>query len=580
MKTKKSNRLKSNKKQNPLDEFRAEVINLIREATNLKKEEIVLEKPPKEEFGDVSFPCFLFSKKFKKSPNIVAEEIAKKIKPKGLVVKIEPKGGYVNFFANWDLIGQKTIEKIKEEKENFGKGFSKGNVMVEYCHFNTHKAVHIGHIRTTCLGESLSRILEFSGYKVIRVNYQGDIGPHVARCIWGFLKLYNGKAPENEEKGKWLGKVYAEASKKIKENPELEKEVDEINKKIYAGNPELRKIWSETRQWSLDYFDKIYKTFGIKFDRFYFESEVEKIGTEISKKLLKKGIAEKSEGAILVNLEKYGLGIFLLVKSDGTPLYSAKDLGLAYLKTKEYRINKSIHVVGSEQKLYFQQLFKTFELMKSPLAEKSYHLCYELVNLPTGKMASREGLVILYEDVLNELEKHALEETMKRHPNIEKQKIEKISKTIALASLKYDMLKTSPNKTIIFDWKSALDFEGNAAPYLLYAYARARSIIRNAGKLEKDCDISLLKEPHERGIIKMLASFPEIIKKSADDMRPHYIANFCYELCTKFNEFYQFMPVLKAEEHIRKARLALVDAFSIVLKKALHLLGIEVLEEM
>jgi arginyl-tRNA synthetase len=559
------------------DEFRVEVAKAIVKETKLKREEIILEKPP-DGMGDLAFPCFMLSKKFRKAPDAIAKELAGKIKPTGLVSKVEQKGGYLNFFANWDKIGQKAVEIILAEKEDFGRGDAKGNVMVEYCHFNTHKAVHIGHIRTACLGESLSRILEFSGYKVIRVNYQGDIGPHVARCIWGFLKLYHGKEPK-EDKGKWLGKVYAEASRKIKENEELANEVDEINRKIYAGNPELTRIWKKTRKWSLDYFDSIYRGFGIKFDRFYFESEVEKLGTEIAKKLLRKGVAKQSEGAILIDMEKYGLGVYILLKSDGTPLYSAKDLGLADLKSREYKIDKSIHVVGSEQKLYFQQLFKTFELMKSPLSGKSHHLCYELVNLPTGKMASREGIVILYEDVLGELIKHAIEETEKRNEKMDRKETKEISDAIALASLKYDMVKTSPNKTIIFDWKSALDFEGNAAPYLLYTHARARSILKKAEKPAK-FDVSLLKEPHERELIRMLSEFPEVVRKSAEDFRPHYIANFCYGLSTKFNEFYQFIPVLKAAGELRPARLAIVEAVSVVLKNALNLIGIKALESM
>jgi len=559
-------------------DFRNEVVHAIAKITGLKKEEIVLEKPP-QGFGDLAFPCFTLSKKMKKAPDAIAQELGAKIKPFGLIAKVEVKGGYLNFFANWDRIGQSVVESILKEKENYGKGAEKGNVMVEYCHFNTHKAVHIGHIRTACLGEALSRTLDFSGYRVIRANYQGDIGPHVAKCVWGFLRLHNGKEPK-EDKGKWLGKVYAEASKKIKNDEALEAEVNEINQKIYAGDPKLSKIWKETRKWSLDYFEEIYKSFGIKFDRLYFESEVEKTGTEIAKILLKKRIAKESEGAILMDLEKYGLGIFILLKSDGTPLYSAKDLGLAEIKLKEYKLDKSIHVVGSEQKMYFQQLFKTFELMKSPMAGKSYHLCYELVNLPTGKMASREGIVILYEDVLAELEKHAKEETAKRHENIEKGRLEHVSKVIALASLKYDMIKTSPNKTIIFDWKSALDFEGNAAPYLLYTYARASSILRNAGEKTKEFDMSLLKEQHERDLVRMISEFPETVRKASEDFRPHYVANFCYDISTKFNEFYQFIPVLKAEQNIKAARLALVEAFTVVMKNALILLGIEVLESM
>ncbi len=566
---------------NTSEEFREDVLRLLSKATKLKKDEILLKKPPQPEFGDAAFPCFTISKKLRKAPDEIAKNLSEKLRPSGLVVKVEPKGGYLNFFADWGKIGQEAIRRILREGEKYGKGKRKGkNIMVEYCHFNTHKAVHIGHIRTACLGESLSRILEFSGYRVIRANYQGDIGPHVARCIWGFLKLYKGKEPE-KEKGKWLGKVYAEASKKLKENERYAKEVDEINKKIYAGDPELTRVWKKTRKWSLDYFDKIYRTFGIKFDRLYFESEVEKLGTKIVRNLLEKGIAKKSEEAIVMDLKKYGLGVFLLLKSDRTPLYSTKDIGLAELKSREYRIDKSVHVVGSEQKLYFQQLFKTFELAKSPLAKKSYHLCYELVNLPTGKMASREGDVILYEDVLEELKKHAREETAKRNPEMEKEKLGQVSDNIALASLKYDMIKMSPSKTIIFDWRQALDFEGNAAPYLQYTYARAHSIVRKSGVKEiRGFDMNLLKHPMERELIKMISEFPGLIRNASEDLRPHYVAKYCFELSTRFNEFYQFMPVIHAQAGMKTARLALVKAVSVVLKNALKLLGIEVQERM
>jgi len=563
---------------NTFEEFKNEIISTLAKETGLKSEEIALEKPP-QGMGDLAFPCFMLSKKFRKAPDAIANDLAGKIKPHELIAKVEQKGGYLNFFANWDRIGQEAVETVLDERENFGHGTSKGNVMVEYCHFNTHKAVHIGHIRTACLGESLSRILAFSGYKVIRANYQGDIGPHIARCIWGFLKLHNGKAPK-EDMGKWLGKVYAEASRKAAESDEIKKQIDEIDKKIYEGDKKLTAIWRETRNWSLEYFNRIYKDFGIKFNRLYFESESGNPGTEIVKKFLRKGVFRESEGAVIADLEKYGLGVCVLLTKKKTPLYHAKDIGLAYIKAKEYKIDKSVHVVASEQKMYFQQLFKIFKLIKSPMAGKSYHLCYELVNLPTGKMASREGIVILYEDVLNELEKHAQDETEKRNKKMDAKWIEKISKTIALASLKYDMLKTSPNKTIIFDWKNALDFEGNAAPYLLYTYARALSILGHAEKKAKDFDMSLLKEPHERDLIRMISEFPESVARAAEDMRPHYIANFCYEIATKFNEFYQFVPVLKAEEKMRYARLALVEAVSLVLRNALKLLGIEALERM
>lgn len=565
---------------NAFDEFREEVRIKISRHSGIKKQDVRLETPPKPEFGDLSFPCFTLCKKHGKKPAEIAEDLLPAIKKSGLVLRAERKGGYLNFFADWDRIGQKVAEECIGKGSDFGREKRrKENVMVEYCHFNTHKAVHIGHIRTACLGESLSRILDFSGCNVIRANYQGDIGPHVARCLWGFLKIHDGKAPRKGT-GKWLGKVYAEASRKIKEDEKHSEEVEEINRKIYAGEPEMVRVWKKTRKWSLDYFDKIYRKFGIEFDRLYFESEAEKAGTEISKNLLSKGVAKRSEGAVMLDLDKYGLGTFLLLKSDGTPLYSAKDLGLERLKTKEYKIDKSIHVVGSEQRMYFQQLFKAFELADMPLAGKSHHLSYELVNLPSGKMASREGDVILYEDVLAELEKRAYQETKKRQRGMRKEEIEDISRKIALASLKYDMIKISPEKTIIFDWERALDFEDNAAPYILYTYARARSIVGKAGGEPKKFDMSLLKEPHERAIIRMISEFEGTVRKSAKDMRPHYLSNFCFDLCAKFNEFYHLFPVLKAGEGLKKARLALVLSVSITLRNGLDLLGIETLDKM
>lgn len=564
-----------------IEELREEVSRLISGKAGVEKRKIYesLETPPDSNMGDIAFPCFILSKKMRKSPPDVAIKLSGDIKPSGRIKKIEAKGPYLNLFVDWDPVAREAISMILEEKEKYGKSRKgKEKIMTEFCHANTHKAFHIGHIRTLELGESISRILEHAGYGVIRTNYQGDIGPHVARCLWGILNLSNGERPK--EKGRWLGEIYAKASKKIKGDDDLKKKVDEINRKLYQGDKKIRDLWKKTRRWSLDYFDEIYGQFGVKFDRLYFESETEKPGTRIAKSLLKRKIATESEGAVVVDLKKYGLGVTVLITSQGTPLYHAKDLGLAELKMKEFSFDKSVHVVGSEQQLYFQQLFKMFDLMKSPMYGKSYHLSYELVALAEGKMSSREGKVILYEDLLKELRKHAFEETKKRNRKFGDKKIEKISDTIALAALKYNIVKVSPGKRIMFDWKDALDFEGNAAPYLLYTYARAKSIIRKSGKGAKGYDITKLKHPLEMEIIKKLAEFPSVIRKSARDFRPHYMSGYVYELSTKFNEFYNIMPVIRAPAGMREARLALVESVAIVIKNSLSLLCIDVLERM
>lgn len=529
---------------------------------------LVVEKPPGNIDADLSVPCFDFAKQMKKPPQQIAEDLSKKISPK-YVKEVKALGPYLNFYIDWKSYGQKVLQDSL--KKNYGMGKRKGKYMVEFAQPNTHKAFHIGHTRNIALGEALNRILEFSGLKVIRVNYQGDIGPHVAKCLWGLKNLkLKGSG------GKFLGKVYAKASQKIKGNKKLEEEVRQINKDLYAGKKDLIDLWRKTRKWSLDYFNDIYKDFGVEFDRFYFESEVEGLGVKLSKKLLKQGIAKKSEGAIIMDLKKYNLGVFVLLTRDETPLYSIKDLVLADLQDKEYKPDKIIHVVGYEQNFYFQQLFKSLEKINPKIAKKEYHLSYNLVNLPTGKMASREGKVILYDDLKDKLYKLALNETKKRS-NLKGKDLEKVSKIISLGALKYTMISQSPDKPIIFDWERVLDFQDNTAPYIQYTYARARSILRKS-LIKGKVIASDLKERKEILLMKKLSEFPEIVLKASEDLRPHYIANYVFELATLFNEFYHEFPVIGSDKE--KARIKLVEAVSYVLARGLYLLGIEAPERM
>jgi arginyl-tRNA synthetase len=267
--------------------------------------------------------------------------------------------------------------------------------------------------------------------------------------------------------------------------------------------------------------------------------------------------------------------MYVLLTQDETPLYSIKDFILARLQDGEYRPAKIIHVVGSEQELHFRQLFKSLELMKSPIAKKEYHLSYGLVNLESGKMKSREGQVILYEQLKDKMLERARKITREKNPKLSKGELEETAKIVALGALKYDMVKISPEKTIVFDWDRALSFEGNNAPYLQYTHARCCSILRKAGKKPAKYDASVLREEKEVTVIKKLSAFPELVEKAAREMRPHYIATYTYELCDAFNEFYQFVPVIKAPKRAMAARLALVDAVRITLRNALNLLGIE-----
>src|SRR3989344_2354444 len=552
-------------------DFKEEITKALKREIN---QEVNLEIPQNHTLGDYAFPCFSLSKIYKKDPKQIALDLSKKIKSK--YFRIEANGPYLNFFIDRKVFSENSIKEIL--KPNFGK-FNKTNkkILVEFCHANTHKAFHIGHTRNICLGESLSRILEFTGNKVIRANYQGDIGMHVAKTIYGLLNLnkLNLKEPKTD-KGKWLCIVYAAASNLFSKDENIAKEINEINQKLYSGDKKLIIIWKESRKWSIDYFEKnVYPVFNVKFDRFYFESEVEKKGVERVKKLLKEGYAKLSDGAIIVDLNEYSLGIFLILKSDGNALYSTKDLALAELQDKEFSPNLMLHVVGSEQSLYFKQLIKTIELYNRKLGEKEKHLSYELVILPSGKMSSREGKVILFDDTLDEMNAHAQKE-IKVRAKLNEKELKKRAKIIALSAIKFSMLSQDPKKVIVFDQEKSISFEGDTGPYLLYSYARANSIL-NKVKEKNKLNIKEIND-NEFLVVKKLSQFNEVLLKSSEQFNPALVANYSFELCQLFNEFYHSSKVIGSgrEDFL----IYLVKSFKEVLGKSLNLLGIESLKEM
>ncbi len=560
-----------------MNKFQQAIVKELKKATKLK--EIELSIPPDPKMGDYAFPCFVLAKQKKKNPKEVAEDLAKKLKKPSLITEIKVLGPYVNFFIDKAKLAEDVISSIIKEKENFGKEKNKKqNILVEFFHANTHKGVHIGHVRNISMGESLCRMLEFNGKKVIRVNYFGDIGPHVAKCLWGYMNTKE-KEPK-EHKGVWLGKLYAIANKKSKESKKIEEEIREINNKLYARDKKLMKIWEKTKQWCYDDFNEIYKVFGFKFDRLYPESECEKPGREIVKQLLKDKIAEESDGAVIVDLKKYDLSVAVLLTKDSNALYMTKDLGLVALKSKEFNIDQSLHVVGSEQELYFKQLFKILELMKHDYAFKSMHLSYGLVMLPEGKMSSREGTMVLYNDLKEKLFKNAEKEIKKRHKGISKKELEKRTEQIAYGALKFGMINREFKKNITFDWDQALDFEGETGPYIQYAHARICSIFRKYGKKLKQADFSLLKTEQELKLIDLLANFPKTVEYCARNHKPSTLCRYLLDLAQAFNEFYHACPILSEEEKLKQARLHLAEAVKQVIKNSLFLLGIEAPEEM
>jgi len=564
-----------------------EVVKVLNSLKILKHENIekTIEIPPNPELGDLaSNICFSLSKKIKKAPKELADEIVSKIKiPKGsFIKKIESKGGYINFFLDNSRIAKLILKKILEKEKRYGSSNlgRHRRVMVEFSQPNTNKPMHIGHARNTALGDSLSRILSFSGYDVIKANYFGDIGLHVAKSILGYLKWGRNLKPKKKP-DHFVGDFYTKYYEEVKNNPELEEEAREILRRWEKNDKRILALWKKMRKWCLEGFKETYKRFGVSFDVYFFESQFEKIGKEIAKKVLEKGIAFKTDdGAVVADLEKHGLPSCVILRSDGTSLYSTKDLALGIEKFEKYGIEKSIYVVGSEQKLYLKQIFKILELLGYKKAKDCYHLAYGLVMLPEGKMSSRKGTAVLLDNLLDELKELAYGIVSKNNPKMSEKEKNMIAESVGLAALKYALLKVSPEKNILFDKKEVIQFEGNTGPYLQYAHTRCSSILRKAGKHSVNLENDNLTEEENKLLMK-LAEFPQTVESATKDLRPHYICSYAYDLATLFNEFYHKCPVIKAEpESLRDFRLTLVKAVEIVLKISLNLLGIKTLERM
>jgi|ETN01SMinimDraft_4_1059930.scaffolds.fasta_scaffold02283_6 arginyl-tRNA synthetase len=542
-----------------------------------------IDEPPSYKMGDlacsISFPL---GKIKKVSPRKIAEEIIEKIKRPRSVFLIKLAGAYVNFFLKFGEFAKAVVTEANTD--SFGKGEKKKDkIMIEYSQPNPLKAFHIGHLRNTTLGESLSRIIKEAGYDVVQANLFNDVGMHVAKTIWAYKNFHDGEKPKGNLSN-WIGSIYTEAVQKLNETPDKKEEVTEILKHLEAqDDKELVDLWKQFRKWSIDEFKEIYKELGANFDVDFYESDLLDRGRELTEELRKKKLAKKSKGALIVDLKKHGLPVWLLLKTDGTTLYSTQDLALAEEKFKKYKINRSVYVVGSEQRLHFQQLFKTLELMGFKQAKKCYHLAYALVSLKGGKMSSREGTAILYSELKNEMLKKAMGEIIQRNPELDQKTQRALAMKITIAAMKFSMLNVGNNKTIFFDWDTALEFEGETGPYIQYAAVRAKRILEKAKKKPALASIKFkhLNNKDEQRLIKQIGKLPSVIAESAETYQPHIIANYAYALADKFSSFYTTNPVLDAEDtEVRDARLGLVNATFKTLKKCLYLLGIEVPDRM
>ncbi len=424
----------------------------------------------------------------------------------------------------------------------------------------------------------VTRFLETQGDTIKRVNLNNDRGIHVCKSMLAYKKWGNNKEP-NKKSDHFIGDFYVMFSKKLKDNPELEQEAQEMLRKWESKDPETISLWKKMNKWAFQGFKETYKKFGIKFDKEYYESKTYSKGKQIIQENEKKGLFTKDEtGATIIDLGEK-LGNKVLLRSDGTTVYITQDLYLAQLKHDDFKYHKSIYVVGNEQNYHFEVLFKILKILKYPFADNCYHLSYGMVNLPEGKMKSREGTVVDADDLMDNLQELALKEIQER--DIAKTKQDKLAKNISLSALKYYLLKYSAHKDFTFNPKDSVSFEGDTGPYIQYTYVRANKILKRMRLNQKNIAYNKLVLPQELNLIKKLADFPMIIEKSAKQLSPHIIAEYTYQLASLFNQFYEHCPVIKEPNvYTLHTRLNVVQAYTKVVKKALNLLGIEVVNEM
>ena len=561
--------------------------------------------PPKREMGDVAFPMFPYSKAAKKSPKDIAEDLLKRIgddHPTGEVVLAGP---YFNVRLDISALSSSILKEVEEKGDSYGKSDRlKGKkAMVEFSCPNTNKPLHLGHMRNDSIGESVSALIKSQGADVMKVNLINNRGVHICKSMLAYKTFGNGETPESTgEKGDhFVGRYYVrfaqwekEAEEEKKKNPECVDNPDWVDpgEKAQAmlrawenGDEEVRALWQKMNNWTLQGLEESYKNMGISFDKYYYESETYKFGKDEVLKGLEKGVFQKEEdGSVQVDLAPIGLDKKVLLRKDGTSLYMTQDIGTAIRRHEDWPFDSLTYVVASEQKYHFTVLFYCLGLLGYDWAKELHHLSYGMVNLPDGKMKSREGTVVDADDLLEELTALARAEIESKNREDAVDDVDETSRKIALGALNYYLLQVSPTKDMVFNPKESISFNGNTGPYLQYTGARISSILRKYEESEeKDVPFigELLVGEDEKELLKLVDTFPEIVEKAAMNYDPSLIAGFLYDLAKTFSHYYHDNRILNAEtKELVKARVMLCYMISVVMKNGFTLIGVPFLEAM
>ena len=566
-----------------MQDFKVAIANCLKEKIeDLTLEEIValIEVPPNKEMGDFAFPCFRLAKVFRKAQNMIAADLAESIEAKDEISKVMPLGGYVNFFVNKSQLAENVIKDVLTKKENYGHSdLGQGKaVVIDFSSPNIAKPFHIGHIRTTVIGNALYKIYDSQGYNVVRVNHLGDYGTQFGKLIVAF-KLWGSKEAVEANPIPELLKLYIQFHDEAEKKPEMEDEARAWFTKLENGDEEAKALWQWFRDESLKEFARVYDLLDIEFDSYAGESFYSDKMDTVIEQIKEKGLLQESQGTNVVDLEEYNMPPALITKNDGSTLYMTRDLAAAIYRKNTYDFDKCIYVVGSQQALHFQQLFKVLELMGFEWSKDLIHVPFGMVALEEGTMSTRKGRVVFLEDVLKQAIEKTKETVLSKNPNAKN--VDEISKQVGVGAVVFQELSNSRVKDYTFSWERTLSFEGETGPYVQYTHARCCAVLRKANEeVTTDINYDLLSDGDAAEVLKVIGSFNKSILSAMRRNEPHIVTRFVLDLAQAFNKFYHDNPILVEDEELRKARLALVAATRQTLENGLGILGMHAPERM
>lgn len=564
----------------------AEILTPLIDGLTAEEIEQMIEIPADEKMGDYAFPCFRLAKMLRKAPPLIAADIAAGVPNDGLFEKVENVNAYVNFYLSRERFVGDIVKEVGEKKENFTKS-NKGEgktVIVEFSSPNIAKPFHIGHIRSTVIGNSIYKIYDELGYDTVRINHLGDYGTQFGKMISAYRRWGNREDVEKEPI-KTLLSYYTKFHEEAEKDPSLEQEARDIFARLEKGEPEETELWQWFRDESLKEFTRVYKMLGIEFDSYAGESFYSDKMPRILDELKAKGLLQESQGAQIVDLEKYGMPPALVTKSDGSTLYITRDIAAAVYRKEHYDFYKNIYVVASQQNLHFQQWFKIVELLGYDWAGDCVHVPFGMVSLKDGVMSTRKGRVVFLEDVLN----RAVEKTREiiEEKGVATDNIDETAAQVGIGAVMFNELSNNRIKDYVFDWDKVLNFEGETGPYVQYTHARACSLMRKAGeemtaKAEKleGFDSSLICSDSAYELAKLIYRMPEVIQEAADKYEPSVITRHIIDIAQAFNRFYQSERIVTDDEAATVSRLALVICAKTAISNGLALLGIQAPERM